>query len=126
MWSRYAELEKSVGESERCRTIFEQVISLKVAVFEKAKGNEKSMSNVDAKRRIKKKRMRTDENGNELGWEEVFDYYFPDDQDAPSSNLKILEIAAKWKQLQAQQQDDDDLESNSDDEWGQTIKKRIP
>ena len=116
MWSRYAELEKSVGESERCRTIFEQVISLKVAVFEKAKGNEKSMSNVDAKRRIKKKRMRTDENGNELGWEEVFDYYFPDDQDAPSSNLKILEIAAKWKQLQAQQQDDDDLESNSDDE----------
>ena len=97
MWSRYAELETSVGESERCRTIFEQAISHEVAVFEKVKGNEKSMSYVDAKmpRRIKKKRMRTDENGNELDWEEVFDYHFPDDQDAPSSNLKILEITAK-------------------------------
>ena len=105
MWSCYAELEKSVGESERCRTIFKLAISREVAVFEKAKGNEKSMSYVDAKmpRHTKKKRKRTDENGNELGWEEVFNYHFSDDQDAPSSYLKILEIAAKWKQVQAQQ-----------------------
>ena len=87
-------------------------------VFEKAKGDDKSMSSVDAKmpRRIKKKRMRTDDDGKELGWEEVFDYHFPDDQDAASSNLKILEMAAKWKKLHAQQQDADDSESNSDDE----------
>jgi crooked neck len=86
-------------------------------VFEKAKGDEDSISNVEAKmpRRIKKKRMRLDDNGQELGWEEIFDYHFPDDHDAASSNLKILEMAAKWKQLQAQQPGEDS-DIDSDDE----------
>ena len=51
-------------------------------------------------RRIKKKRMKTDENGGELGWEEFYDYHFPDEKSA-ASNLKILEMAAKWKAKQA-------------------------
>jgi crooked neck len=83
-------------------------------VFEKAKGDSKSVSEVEAKmpRRVKRKRMRTDESGAELGWEEYFDYHFPDDQDPASSNLKILEMAAKWKKLQEEQEED----SDSDDE----------
>ncbi len=32
----------------------------------------------------------------ELGWEEYYDYLFPDEQDK-ASNLKILEMARKWK-----------------------------
>ena len=74
-------------------------------VLEKARGNSKTISDVEAKmpRRVKRKRMRTDDNGAELGWEEYFDYHFPDDQDAASSNLKILEMAAKWKKLQEEQ-----------------------
>lgn len=203
-WSKYAELEKSVGETDRCRAIFELAISRDVLdmpdmlwkgyidfeieegesekarnlyerllertghvkawisyaqfegseigkgpasarsifqkaydqlkeeglkeervllldawrVYEKAKGDDKSISSVEAMmpRRIKKKRMRTDENGQELGWEEIFDYHFPDDHDAASSNLKILEMAAKWKKLQAQEDDDDDSDMDSDDE----------
>lgn len=59
-------------------------------------------------RRIKRKRMRKDDDGNDLGWEEYFDYQFPDDQGAASSNLKILEMAAKWKKQQEDSSDDDD------------------
>jgi crooked neck len=58
--------------------------------------------------------MRTDENGAELGWEEYFDYHFPNDEDATSANLKILEMAAKWKAKQAQEESSSD--EDSDDE----------
>ncbi len=85
-------------------------------VFEKSNGDTASVGAVEAKmpRRIKRKRMQTDETtGAELGWEEYFDYHFPDDEGAATSNLKILEMAAKWKQ-NAAQLDDDDSESDSD------------
>jgi crooked neck len=133
-WISYAQFEGSdIGKgAATARSIFqkaydqlkedglkeERVLLLDAwRIFEKAKGDDKSISHVEAKmpRRIKKKRMRLDENGQELGWEEIFDYHFPDDHDAASSNLKILEMAAKWKQLQAQQQDDDS-DIDSDDE----------
>jgi len=89
-------------------------------VFEKAKGDVESISYVEAKlpRRIKKKRMQKDnDTGAELGWEEYFDYNFPDDQSFDSNNLKILEMAAKWKQRQNSGSDDDfsDCDDASDD-----------
>jgi len=86
-------------------------------VFEKTKGDATNVASVEAKmpRRIKKKRMQTDEEtGAELGWEEYFDYHFPDDQGAASNNLKILEMAAKWKQAQNAESDDSDSDSDSD------------
>jgi crooked neck len=85
--------------------------------FEKEKGDALSVSAVETKmpRRVKRKRMRTDETGAELGWEEYFDYHFPDDQDAAAANLKILEMAAKWKQQQAAH-DEEDSDMDSDDE----------
>jgi crooked neck len=84
-------------------------------VFEKAKGDASSVAAVEAKmpRRVKRKRMRTDETGAELGWEEIFDYHFPDDQDAAAGNLKILEMAAKWKK---EHESDDSDDSDSDEE----------
>jgi crooked neck len=88
-------------------------------VFEKANGDATSVVDVEAKmpRRIKRKRMREDEEGNELGWEEYFDYQFPDDEGAASGNFKILEMAAKWKEQLAQRDDDDsDLDSDDNDE----------
>lgn len=86
-------------------------------VFEKSKGDAAGAAAVEDKmpRRVKRKRMRTDDNGAELGWEEYFDYHFPDDHDAAASNLKILEMAAKWKNAQADD-DDDDSDMDSDDE----------
>uniref|UniRef100_A0A7S3V5X6 Suppressor of forked domain-containing protein n=1 Tax=Chaetoceros debilis TaxID=122233 RepID=A0A7S3V5X6_9STRA len=84
-------------------------------VFEKTKGDTAGVSSVEAKmpRRIKKKRMQVDEeSGAEIGWEEYFDYHFPDDEGA-ASNLKILDMAAKWKQAQdAESSDDSDSDSD--------------
>ena len=84
-------------------------------VFEKTKGEAQSLAKVDSMlpRRVKRKRMATDENGVELGWEEYFDYHFPNDDNANAGNLKILEMAAKWKQ--AQQAQDDSSSSEEDD-----------
>jgi len=82
-------------------------------VFEKSSGDAQSLAKVDAMlpRRVKRKRMRTDEDGAELGWEEYFDYTFPDDQDN-ATNTKILEMAAKWKQAQMEE----DSSSDEDDD----------
>eukprot|EP00934_Nitzschia_sp_Nitz4_P002099 Nitzschia sp. Nitz4//scaffold206_size41850//31430//33517//NITZ4_007427-RA/size41850-processed-gene-0.29-mRNA-1//1//CDS//3329541580//2099//frame0 len=84
-------------------------------VLEQEKGDAATVQEVEKKlpRRVKRKRMRKDDNGNDLGWEEYFDYQFPDDQSAASTNLKILEMAAKWKQ---QQDDDSDDDMDEDDE----------
>lgn len=85
-------------------------------VFEKANGDSVSVAAVEAKlpRRIKKKRMQTDESGIELGWEEYFDYHFPDDEGVTANNLKILDMAAKWKQAQANGMAGEDEDSDSD------------
>lgn len=48
-------------------------------------------------RKFKKRRMMTGTNGEGMGWEEYYDYQFPDDETKPA-NLKILEMAQKWKQ----------------------------
>lgn len=51
-------------------------------------------------RKFKKKRMMTGTNGEGIGWEEFYDYQFPDDSSKPA-NLKILEMAQKWKNMGA-------------------------
>ena len=50
--------------------------------------------------KVKKRRLITGDDGEEQGWEEYYDYQFPDDRKAPM-NLKILEMAHKWKQAGA-------------------------
>jgi crooked neck len=86
-------------------------------VLEQQKGDDASVASVEQKlpRRIKRKRMRKDDDGNDLGWEEYFDYQFPDDQGAASSNLKILEMAAKWKKQQEEEDSDDDDDDDDDE-----------
>ena len=133
VWISYAQFEGTeIGRGiEEARQVFdrayqqlkeeglkeERVLLLDAwRVFEKAKGNSTSVSKVEAKlpRRVKRKRMKADDDGNEIGWEEYFDYHFPDDQDAAASNLKILEMAAKWKKTQASANDGDDDSDDSE------------
>jgi len=134
VWISYAQFEGTgIGNgAQEARTVFnraydflkeeglkeERVLLLDAwRVFEKSHGDNSSVASVEAKmpRRIKRKRMQIDEEtGTELGWEEYFDYHFPDDQGAASNNLKILEMAAKWKQNAAVAEDDDDDDSDSD------------
>jgi len=77
--------------------------------MEKQHGTESSYSDVKAKmpKRVKKRRKikiiydeQQEEEQNkedEGGWEEFYDYIFPDDE-SQKRNLKILEMAHKWKQ----------------------------
>ncbi len=133
VWISFAQFEGTeIGHGVReARTVFqraydrlreeglkeERVLLLDAwRVFEKTKGDSTSVASIDAKmpRRIKKKRMRNDEEtGAEIGWEEYFDYHFPDDEGAATNNLKILEMAAKWKSAQAAESDSDS-DSDSD------------
>lgn len=131
VWISFAQFEATeIGEGmDTARSTFEKASTLlkeqnlkeeRVLLLdawralEQQKGDAASVDAVEKKlpRRIKRKRMRKDDAGNELGWEEYFDYQFPDDQDAASSNLKILEMAAKWKK----QQDEDSSSDDDDDD----------
>ena len=61
-------------------------------------GDDAREAEVQAKmpKRVKKRRLVQGDDGEENGWEEYFDYIFPDEEKkAPS--LKILEMAHKWK-----------------------------
>jgi crooked neck len=49
---------------------------------------------------VKKRRRLMDEYGEPSGWEEYYDYIFPDDEDEKPS-LKLLEMAHLWKQKMA-------------------------
>ena len=47
-------------------------------------------------RRVKKRRKVQGEDGSDQGWEEYFDYIFPEDE-AAKPNLKLLAMAKMWK-----------------------------
>ncbi|KAK5650608.1 hypothetical protein RI129_001637 [Pyrocoelia pectoralis] len=65
--------------------------------FETQNGDEENRTKVESKmpRRIKKRQKVIDEDGVEQGWEEVFDYIFPEDE-ASKPNLKLLAAAKNW------------------------------
>ena len=66
--------------------------------FESKFGDASSQESVSKRmpKRVKKRRLITDENGAEAGWEEYFDYEFPD-QRKGKANLALLEKARAWK-----------------------------
>lgn len=134
VWISFAQFEATeIGQGmETARKIFdkayhqlkdeglkeERVLLLDAwRVLEQEKGDSTSVQGVERRlpRRIKRKRMRKDDAGNDLGWEEYFDYQFPDDEDTSSSNLKILEMAAKWKKQQEEESSDDDDDDDDND-----------
>lgn len=131
VWISYAQFEAGeIGAGMlKARTIFDKAYNLlkedglkeeRVLLLDAWRGLEKQKGDTDnvlsvekrLPRRVKRKRMRKDDDGNDLGWEEYFDYQFPDDDDQGASNLKILEMAAKWKR----QRDDDDDDSDEDED----------
>jgi len=66
--------------------------------FESEEGDEKSQAQVAdlMPRRVKKRRKIETEDGSDQGWEEYFDYIFPEDE-AAKPNLKLLAMAKMWK-----------------------------
>ena len=83
--------------------------------FEKEQGDAKRIQAVESKQpqRIKKKRQIRTDDGTEAGWEEYYEYVFPDERkNAP--NLKILEMAHKWKKQKVLPGGGDDNEMDID------------
>ncbi|KAJ3101103.1 Crooked neck-like protein 1 [Phlyctochytrium bullatum] len=90
---------------------------------EKAVGDEEGRKKVQSMMpRVVKKRRRIEAEEGESetgGWEEYFDYIFPDEE-GDNSNLKLLQLAHAWKQkigtgLAALADEDSDEDSDSDD-----------
>eukprot|EP00298_Acanthocystis_sp_HF-20_P028611 c7397_g1_i1.p1 GENE.c7397_g1_i1~~c7397_g1_i1.p1 ORF type:complete len:670 (+),score=269.04 c7397_g1_i1:38-2047(+) len=121
VWISYAQFEASIEEFDKARKIFERgchvlktetdnkeeraILLESWKEFESKFGDENSLSEVEKKmpRRVKRKRVIEDDNGEESGWEEYFDYVFPDEE-AITSASKLLEMAQKWKQARAENQ----------------------
>ena len=67
--------------------------------FEQDRGDQESMEKIQQKipKKVRKRRKIYQEDGSDSGWEEYWDYVFPDDRSA-SSNVKLLQMARLWKQ----------------------------
>merc|ERR1711915_889646 len=87
--------------------------------FESEEGDEKSQAQVAdlMPRRVKKRRKIETEDGSDQGWEEYFDYIFPEDE-AAKPNLKLLAMAKMWKKQKDTVEDEEetkDVEHEEDE-----------
>lgn len=73
--------------------------------FEKEHGTPDTVKEAEAKqpKRILKKRAIQTNDGTDAGWEEYYDYIFPDEKGS-APNLKLLEMAQAWKKQKVEGQ----------------------
>merc|ERR1719410_2724366 len=92
--------------------------------FESEDGDEKSQAQVAAlmPRRVKKRRKIETEDGSDQGWEEYFDYIFPEDE-AAKPNLKLLAMAKMWKKQKEAVPTEDTVGGQGE---GEEVEERIP
>ncbi|KFZ52644.1 Crooked neck-like 1, partial [Antrostomus carolinensis] len=130
VWISFAQFELSAGRGEnlsRCRQIYEEankamrnceekeerVMLLESwRSFEEEFGNDTTKERIDKlmPEKIKKRRKLQAEDGSDAGWEEYYDYIFPEDT-ANQPNLKLLAMAKLWKK---QQQESEAAEMDPD------------
>ena len=70
-------------------------------------------------RRVKKRRKVQGEDGSDQGWEEYFDYIFPEDE-AAKPNLKLLAMAKMWKKNKEVGGDAEEVEKEQEDDATET------
>lgn len=141
VWLSFAKFEASLGDENglmHCRHVYERankclknrqnneeraMLLENWLDFEREHGDTESIEALLTKipRRVKKQRKVYREDGSDAGWEEYWDYIFPDDA-ASAPNLKLLEMARIWKRSKAVDSDSgtesegDDSEENSESE----------
>uniref|UniRef100_A0A4W3JQ75 Crooked neck-like protein 1 n=1 Tax=Callorhinchus milii TaxID=7868 RepID=A0A4W3JQ75_CALMI len=136
VWISYVQFELSVEGTDRltrCRQIYEDANrSLRNCEekeerlmfleswkdFEVEFGTESSQERVEKlmPERVKKRRKLQADDGTDAGWEEYYDYIFPEDS-ANQPNLRLLAMAKLWKK---QQQDDEEDEEEPDKDADET------
>ena len=135
VWLSYGKFEVSIGTEEgvkNAREVYKKANkSLKTGTqteeramvleawrdFEKERGDEGTIAEVEKvmPRRVKKRRKVYGEDGSDAGWEEYWDYVFPDDASA-APHLKLLEMARLWKQKKEMGQDSESEEEEEEEE----------
>merc|ERR1711902_432665 len=85
-------------------------------------GTQNKVRNLMPKRIKKRRKIESDDPEVDAGWEEYFDYIFPEDEGA-KPNLKLLAMAKMWKKqketeppTQTHQQDDEVKEEEEEEE----------
>ncbi|NWT65678.1 CRNL1 protein, partial [Prunella himalayana] len=119
VWISLAQFELSAGQQERlprCRQVYEEANKAMRSCeekeervmlleswrsFEEEFGTEATKERIDKlmPEKIKKRRKLQAEDGSDAGWEEYYDYIFPEDT-ANQPNLKLLAMAKLWKKQQ--------------------------
>ncbi|MCI4389619.1 hypothetical protein PGIGA_G00100110 [Pangasianodon gigas] len=142
VWISYAQFELSIeGEErlQRCRQVYEEANrSLRTCeekeerlmLLEAWKDFEQEFGTVANKDRVrklmpekvKKRRKLTAEDGSDAGWEEYYDYIFPEDA-ANQPNLKLLAMAKMWKKQQQQDEPQEEQETEKDESTEQETEK---
>ena len=135
VWLSFAKFEASLSSTNGltpCRSVYERaekclknrrnaeeraMLLENWLEFEKVHGNSDTIEAVHKKlpHRVKKQRKVYREDGSDAGWEEYWDYVFPDDTES-APNLKLLEMARIWKHRKAL-----DSDSSSESEGGESI-----
>jgi len=117
VWVSYATFEISIDDIPRARDVYDLAYrNLKNAEgkeervmlveswkeFEEKYGDQTTLDEVRKKvpKRIIRRRPIKGPDGTDAGLEEYYDYIFPDEQ-STAPNLKILEMAHKWKKQKA-------------------------
>uniref|UniRef100_A0A671SHY4 Crooked neck-like protein 1 n=1 Tax=Sinocyclocheilus anshuiensis TaxID=1608454 RepID=A0A671SHY4_9TELE len=132
VWISYGQFELSIDSDDRiqrCRQIYEEANKSmqnceekeeRLMLLESWRDFEDELGSFANKERVrkllpekvKKRRKITAEDGSDAGWEEYYDYIFPEDA-ANQPNLKLLAMAKMWKK---QQQDEDEDEEEQEEE----------
>jgi len=83
--------------------------------FEAENGDTAKQEQVEKQlpKRVKKRRKIYKPDGSDAGWEEFWDYVFPDD-DSNAPNIKLLQMAKKWKETMNSDESESE-ESESED-----------
>ena len=105
-------------------TFFSLTVSIPedVILFQDDKGDETTQREVNdlMPKRIKKRRKMVTDDGVDAGWEEYYDYIFPDAAGSRhiQSNIRLLELAKKWSKQKSGKPEktgnDDEDEENED------------
>lgn len=122
VWVSWAEFElNKAGDVGRARALYkranaslaesgaqanERLLLLETwKKFESGYGDDSSVSAIEQllPRRVKKRRQITADDGTDAGWEEYFEYIFPEDQ-ASQINFKLLDAARRWRESRQRQQ----------------------
>lgn len=129
VWISYAQFELSIDTEERlqrCRQVYEEANKSMQSCeekeerlmlleswrdFEEEFGTFANMERVRKllPEKVKKRRKITAEDGSDAGWEEYYDYIFPEDA-ANLPNLKLLAMAKMWKKQQQQEEKEEEQE----------------